>query len=106
MDAKIAKMIVEEKRKKAFMFKKYCNNTEIVSEMWKVKKKLFPKKPQTLPSAKLNHHGRLVTNPDELTELLGEEYGTVRLRRRPIHPKQKMSIKIRKKLIQLKLKTS
>ena len=46
LDAKIAKIISEDKRNKAFMFKRYMNkdDTQPVSEMWKLKQALFPKK--------------------------------------------------------------
>ena len=44
--AQIAKIISEEGRTKSLMFQKYCDRNEstALSEMWKLKKKLFPKK--------------------------------------------------------------
>ena len=85
---KIAKMISEEGRNKAFMFKKYTDisSSQCLSEMWKLKKKKIPKKAQTIPSSKLNYQGKIVSEPKELTELIREEYGKVRLRKRPVHP--------------------
>ena len=49
-----AKIISEEGRIKASMFRKFCNpnKSNVLSEMWQLKKKLFPKKPSTLPSSK------------------------------------------------------
>ena len=32
-----------------------------VSEMWKTKKKLWPKKIQSIPTGKINHKGKLLT---------------------------------------------
>ena len=56
------------------MFRKYCNRNKsgILSEMWNLKKKLFPKKPSTLPSSKIDYRGKLVTESKELTLLIGE----------------------------------
>ena len=72
--------------------------------MWKLKKSLFPKKALTLPSAKLNHLGRIVSEPGELTKLLGEEYGIFRLRKRPTHPQFKCLKTMRSKVLNSKLK--
>ena len=105
LDVKIAGIISEEGRKKAIMFEKYTDNntSACLSEMWKMKKALFPRKAQTLPAAKVNYHGRLVSEPNELTKLLGEEYGKVRLRKRPSHPDNVEGKQIRKTLLHLKL---
>ena len=105
LDNKIAKAIAEEGRKKSNMFQKYCDKNEsgVLSEMWKMKKSLFPKKASTLPSSKINYQGKLVTEPTELTKLLGEEYGRVRLRQRPTHPKHLKLKNTRRKLIKLKM---
>ena len=54
IDAKIAKIISEEGQRKAYMFKKYTNRPNMMSQMWKLKKMLFPKKASTVPSAKEN----------------------------------------------------
>ena len=74
--------------------------------MWELKKSLFPKKAQTLLSSKINYQGQLVSDPKELTNLLGEEYGRVRLRKRPTHPMNKDCKKLRLLLLQLKMKMS
>ena len=104
IDALIAKTISEEGRKKSLMFGQYRNKSGVMSHMWKLKKKLFPKKASTLPSSKENHQGKLITEPNELTQLIGEEYGKVRLRKRPTHPLNKEGKTIRKELLNLKLK--
>ena len=108
INVKIAKIIAEESRQKAFMFKKFTNisSSGCLSEMWKLKKSLFPKNAHTLPSAKLNHLGRIVSEPGKLTKLLGKEYGILRLRKRPTHPKFKWLKAMRTKVLNLKLKIS
>lgn len=105
LDARIAEIISAEGRKKALMFDKYTDNntSACMSEMWKLKKSLFPRKAQTLPTAKINYQGRLVSEPNELTKLLGEEYGKIRLRKRPSHPLNIEGKKIRKTLLHLKI---
>ena len=65
--------------------------------------KMFPKKASTLPSAKINYHGNFFTEPKELTKLLGEEYGRIRLRKRPCHPKNESNKQNRSKVLELKL---
>ena len=106
LDAKIAIIISKEEMKKAVMFKKYIdtNQSGAVSEIWKLKKQLFPKKPATLPSAKYNYQNKIVTHPKDLTELLGEEYEKVRLRKRPTHPMMMKGKSIRKNIVKTKLR--
>ena len=71
--------------------------------MWKLLKKLWPKNGNSLPIAKKNHHGKIVSGANELKILLAKEYRE-RLRSRPIRPDMK-SMKMRKKRIfQLKMK--
>ena len=67
------------------------------------KEKIFPTKASALSSAKLNYHGKVVTEPKELLKLIGDEFGRVRLRRRPSHPSNKRQKLIRNKLLKLKL---
>ena len=108
LDAHIAKIIFKENRAKAFMFKKYMDKgeTQPITEMWKLKKTLFPKKKPTLPSSKFNHTGKLVSEPKELVKLLGVEYGKIRLRKRPIHPMNMSHKPIREKLLRIKLNSA
>ena len=77
--------------------------TLCVSKMWKMKKALFPKKQQTLPSSKQNHIGKLVSEPKGLVKLLGMEYGKISLRKRPVHPMHISHKYIREKLLGIKL---
>ena len=90
------------------MFKKFMNQgeTQPVSEMWKLKQSLFPKKNPTLPSSKFNNRGKLVSERGEIIKLLGMEYGQVRLRKRPVHPKHKPLRPMRERLLRLKLNIS
>ena len=90
------------------MFKKFTDisSSGCLSEMWKMKNSLFPKKAHTLPSAKLNHVGRIVSEPQEITKLLGEEYGKFRLRKRPTHPKYEWLKTMRNKALNQKLKVA
>ena len=101
----IAEMLAEESKSKAYKFRKYCDNdkTMNVTEMWKMKKKLWPKKKNALPMAKRNHQGKLVSAPSDLKKLLLKEYKE-RLRVRSCHPKMKITQRIRNKVINLKIK--
>ena len=105
IDARIADIISEEDMKKACMFKKYTDTRQsgAVSDMWKLKKQLFPKKLVSLPSAKYNYQNQIISHPKDLTKSLGEEYGKVRLRMRPTHPLLIKSKSIRKNIIKTKL---
>ena len=108
LDAQIAEIISKEGMQKALMFEKYTDTNiyGAVSKIWKLKKSLFPKKPSTLPAAKLNYQNKIVSNPKELTELLGEEYGRIRLRKRPTHPLLIKGRAIRKQILKTKLRLS
>ena len=76
IDALIAQTILKEEINKAQEFKKFCNLTGTIclQKMWKMKKKLWPKKKTSLPTAKRNHKGRLITSPKELMLTLHKEY--------------------------------
>ena len=51
--------------------------------MWKLMKKLWPKVETKLPSAKKNHKGQVISEPNSLKLLLAKEYKE-RLRQRPV----------------------
>ena len=53
--------------------------------MWKTLKKLWPMCGPTLPTAKKNNRGKIVTGPNELKKLLAKEYKE-RLRSCSIRP--------------------
>ena len=64
LNVKIANTIATEERLKCHMMKKFCgqNGSVNVSEMWKMKKKIWPNKSSSLPTAKVNHRGQLVSS--------------------------------------------
>ena len=68
-------------------FKKFSSNPENINlvEMWKVLKKMCPKYKKTVPIAKKDFKGKLVTDPKQLKKLLANEYKQ-RLRTRPTRP--------------------
>ena len=65
-------------------FGKYKDDPEKINiqEVWKIIEKCWPKNGPTLPSAKLNHVGKMILDPNELKALLGKEY-LERFRMRP-----------------------
>ena len=83
LDAQIANILLKEEIDKAKHFVKYCNATGTfpLHKMRKLKKQLWPKKAPSLPVAKKNHKGRLISSPKELLQTLKKEY-TDRLRPR------------------------
>ena len=70
--------------------------------MWKLKKKLWPKKSSSLPAAKINHFGKLVSSAKDLKNTLRKEYRE-RLRARPKHPLMKKLYKSETSDYKLKL---
>ena len=56
-----------------------------LNQVWKNLNRLCPKVGGTLPTAKKNHKGRIVSAPGELKKLLAKEYKE-RLRSRPARP--------------------
>ena len=72
INVKIANTIIDEERLKCHSMKKFCgeNGSLNVSEMWKMKKKLWPNKASSLPTAKLNHQGHLVSTGAEINKTM------------------------------------
>ena len=88
-------------------FKSLSENVENINlqQMWKLSKKMWPKNGVTLPTAKRNTRGKIVSGPREIRNILAREYKD-RLRSRPMRPDLK-ELKKRKKLIfDLKMKLS
>ena len=56
--------------------------------MWILKKRLWPKKNETIQTGKINHKGKLVTSPEDIKSLMYKEYNEC-LRPRPEHPMMK-----------------
>ena len=65
-------------------FKNFIENPESVniSQVWKTLKKMSPKQEATLPTAKSNHKGKIVTGPSEIKRLMAKEYKYRHYRRR------------------------
>ena len=76
IENQISDIIAEEEKSKSHQFKKFCaqNGSVSTSEMWKLKKRLWPKHKESIPTGKINHQGKLVTSPDEIKTLLANEY--------------------------------
>ena len=67
--------------------KHFSDNPERIniSHMQKIVRKLWPKFGTTLPTAKKNHRGKIISGPSELKQLFVKEYKE-RLRSRPVRP--------------------
>ena len=61
------------------------------ASIWKLKKKMFPKNKSSLPVAKRNRAGKIITNVEELKEVYLQHYKH-RMRNRPILIKNTRSI--------------
>ena len=87
LEKSIANILAEEGFNKAKQFKKYCVQHGSVSlkEMWNLKKHIWPKHKESIPTGKINHQNKLVTGPEEIKTLIEKEYRE-RLRPRPTHP--------------------
>ena len=70
--------------------------------IWKMKKKYFPKLKPTLPVAKKNLKGQLITNPEELKELYLNTF-KYRLRHRPVQPEYEELLDMQEELFELRL---
>ena len=108
IDEVIAMMEADENREKIFKnFKTFSDNPETLNlqQIWKLNKKLWPKHGNTLPIAKRNQRGKLVSNPHELKKVLAREYKD-RLRQRPIRQDLLAMRNRRKKIFLLKMKLS
>ena len=70
--------------------------------MWNLKKKLWPENKPSLPVAKINHKGRLITSPKELLQTLQKEYGD-RLRKRKVKSNLKGHMDVMHEVTKLKL---
>ena len=103
----ISIILEEEGKSKAYKFQKFCDkgNTLNVTEMWKLKKQIWPKKKSALPVAKRNYKGRLLSAPSDIRHLLLTEYKE-RLRERPCLPGLQKSRTLRQKLLKTKLDLS
>ena len=77
LNNEISNLEAEENRNKLMdNFKQISDNLENinVSKMWKLLNKLWPKNSNSLPTAKKNHRGKIVSGPCEIKLLLAKEY--------------------------------
>ena len=96
---------VENRNKLMENFKYFSDNPEKInlSKMWKLLKKISPKNGTSLPTAKKNHKGRIISGARELKTLLSKEYKE-RLRTRPYRPDLGSMKQRKNKIFNLKLK--
>ena len=88
IEEKIAEKCQEENRQKVMDNFSEMNGVDgnlLHQGVWKTKQKLFPKIKPTLPVAKKNLKGQLITNPEELKNLYLDTF-KFRLRHRPVQP--------------------
>ena len=104
LDLQIAEILLKEEVEKASHFKKFCNSSSSfpLQQMWILKKKLWPKKKPSLPVAKRNHKGRLISSPKELLHTLQKEYKD-RLRKRKVKSYLREHMVIMHEVTKLKL---
>ena len=98
---------LENREKILKNFQYFSENPEQIQmqKMWKTLKNLCPKIKPTLPSAKRNHKGKIISGQKEVKNLLAKEYKN-RLRERPVR-KDFVKTKIRGNIIfNLKMKLS
>ena len=95
----------ENKAKLVENFKRLSEDPEQINlqQMWKRMKKLWPKEGSTVPTAKRNHKGKVVTGPRDIKNVLAKEYKD-RLRSRPIRPDLKNMNERKNKIFEMKLK--
>ena len=104
IDHKISLLEAQDNRKKIMSnFKCFSDNPENINmgKMWKILKKLWPKY-NSIPKAKKNHVGKIISKPQEIKDLMKKEY-IERLRKRPIRPDMKTSLRKRKDIFIQKL---
>ena len=104
LERQISDILAKEGREKVLKFRKFSaqNGSVNENEMWKHKKKLWPKVRETIPTGKLNHQGRLVTGSQDIKNLLAKEYSE-KLRLRPIHTDLKDIDMLKKESFKVKL---
>ena len=71
--------------------------------MWRLYKKLWPKTGVSVPTAKKDHRGKMISTPRGIKKLLVKEYKD-RLRSRPYRPDLQQLKKRRKRIFKLKMK--
>ena len=100
----ISQTVAEEEKSKSYKFKQFCsqNGSVNISEMWKLKNKLWPRHTESSNTGKINHQGKLITGPEDIKKLLAKEFSE-RLRPRPYHPNFKDIKMIKEEAFEVKL---
>ena len=104
----IADVEAKENRDKIVkQFKYFSDNPHKIEmqKMWKTLKKVCPKLKPSLPSAKRNLKGKIVTSHQDLKNLLSAEYKN-RLRTRPMRIDLKTVEERKQDIFELKMKLS
>ena len=70
--------------------------------LWKIKRSFYPKHKTAFPTAKFNHKGRLVTDPEEIKDMTLIHFKN-RLRDRPILPGLEQLRTMKENLCQLRI---
>ena len=101
---KITKLVSEENRDRIMEQFEHLDQTDdnINMGIWKVKNKHFPKKTASVPSAKADINGRLVSDPNGLKNLYLDTF-THRLRQRPIKEKYSKLFELQKEVLNRRL---
>ena len=101
---KITKLVSEENRDRIMEQFEHLDQTDdnINMGIWKVKNKHFPKKTASVPSAKADINGRLVSDPNGLKNLYLDTF-THRLRQRPIKEKYSKLFELQKEVLDRRL---
>ena len=83
----VSEVAVDNRNKVMDNFQKLANTdgSTNINGMWKMKKRIFPKNPPSLPTAKKDSKGNLISSHDELKKLYLKTYEN-RLRHRPMVP--------------------
>ena len=105
LSKQIFEIEAEDNRNKIMKnFKQFSDNPENINmqQMWKNLKRIWPKTGYSLPVAKKNHKGKIVTGPKDLKILLAREYKD-RLRSRPVRPDLDALRKRRRRLFKKKM---
>ena len=87
----VSEVAVDNRNKVMDNFQKLANTdgSTNINGMWKLKKKVFPKNPPSLPTAKKDSQGNLISSHEELKKLYLKTYEN-RLRHRPIIPEMEI----------------
>ena len=86
VEKKVSTLTADENRKKVVDNFELLSNTDgstNTNGLWNLKRKVFPKNAETLPFAKKNFEGRMITSQKELKTLYLETFSH-RLRHRPV----------------------